>query len=53
MSSSKNSDDGKVNTSIHHNTKDKKDMSNNTAFHRKLKMDYGLKKWQDYPKYFC
>ena len=38
MSPPKNSDGGKVNTSIHHNAKDKKDMSNNTAFHRKLKM---------------
>jgi hypothetical protein len=34
-------------------TKGKKDINNNTAFYRKIKSQYDIKKWKKYPKYFA
>ena len=33
-------------------TKGKRDINNNTAFYRKIKSQYDIKKWQKYPQYF-
>ena len=33
-------------------TKGKRDINNNTAFYRRIKSEYDIKKWQKYLKYF-
>ena len=34
-------------------SKGKKVINNNTAFYRRIKNEYDLKKWKNYSKYFC
>ena len=52
MNKSDNKSDAKSSAKNTQAKKGKRDINNNTAFYRRIKSEYDIKKWQKYPKYF-